>query len=289
MQSNLEQMPLTRESLKHLSFEFFPPRTSREQHNLLRTARRLAEFEPDFYSVTHGAGGSTRSGTLETVRVLRANGFNAIPHLSWGTDSEVAITDLLHEYTKLDVDRLVVLRGDIPGDEPAPSEMRYAAELVRLVRDKFADAFTLHVACYPEKHPEAPSLKTDIDYLRTKIQAGADSCITQYFFNPDAFVHFIVQCQAAGIERPVIPGLMPISNYQKLLSFSDKCGAEIPRWLKARLEDLQDDAEGLREFGAEVVALLSARLLEQDAPGIHFYTLNLARPSQAILNRLFST
>lgn len=277
----------SREDLKHLSFEFFPPRTERGRHNLLRTARRLAEFAPNFFSVTQGAGGSARDGTFTTVRMLREHGFDAIPHLSWGTDTEAEIASLLRKYLALEVDQLVVIRGDEPADGTGVKHPRFGSELVTFVREAFGDAFSLHVGCYPEKHPEAPSMSMDLRHLRAKVDAGANTCITQYFFNVQAFREFERLYKEAGIELPLIPGLMPISNVEKLVNFSAKCGADIPRWLAVRLEDLQNDPHELRDFVADVVTELTSNLLDFGAPGVHFYTLNLSRPTQAILNRLF--
>ena len=278
---------MKRSELAHLSFEFFPPKTARETRNLLRTAERLAAFEPDFYSVTHGAGGSTREGTLETVRLLCENGYKAVPHVSWGPDSRDDMVALLDTYAELGVDQLVVLRGDAPPEDASkPGRPRYAEELVRLVREETGDRFALNVACYPEMHPQASSLSADIGYLKQKVDAGADCCITQYFFNPDAYPSFVASCREAGIQTGIVPGVMPISNFPKLVQFSETCGAEIPRWLTMQLRDLEQDIDRLRNYGAEVVANLCDRLVQDGAPGIHVYTLNLARPSQTFLSLL---
>ncbi len=280
-------MLLQRSNFGHLSFEFFPPKTARETHNLLRTARRLAEFEPDFYSVTHGAGGSSRDGTLETVRLLRTRGFNAIPHLTWQNDSREEMVALLDTYASMGVKQLVVLRGDRSADSVvATGLLRYARELVALIREETDDQFDLNVACYPEVHPEAKSLQDDIRFLKEKVDAGADSCITQYFYNPDAYRSFVASCRAVGIEKPIVPGIMPIANFQKLVQFSEKCGAEIPRWLLMHLRTLAAEPERLKAFGAEVVADLCRRLFAFNAGGMHIYTLNLSRPTQALLSNL---
>ena len=275
--------------IAHLSFEFFPPKTPRETRNLLRTASRLSAFRPDFYSVTHGAGGSTREGTLDTVRLLREHGYAAIPHLSWGSDSREDMVALLDAYSELGVNQLVVLRGDVTVNPAArPITLRYAHELVSLVREETGARFRLNVACYPEMHPEANSMAEDIRYLKTKVDAGADCCISQYFYSADAYRSFVDSCGVVGIDAPIIPGVMPIANFQKLIQFSEQCGAEIPRWLMMQLRGMGGDQEALQAYGADVVANLCARLLEDGAGGLHIYTLNLARPTQALLSRLLN-
>lgn len=280
---------LKRSDLSHLSFEFFPPKTPRETRNLLRTASRLAKFEPDFYSVTHGAGGSAREGTLEAVSMLQERGFNAIPHITWGSDTRGDMVSLLNQYAEIGVSDMVVLRGDIGDDTSGEISFRYAHELVSLIREEMGDQFRLHVGCYPEMHPEAGSLNNDINRLKEKVDAGADCCITQYFFNPDAYRAFVASCCESGIEKPILPGVMPIANFQKLVQFSEKCGAEIPRWLMMQLRSREHDPEQLRVYGADVVANLCRRLLADGASGIHVYTLNLARPTQAFLGLLLDT
>ena len=279
-------MQIRREQLAHLSFEFFPPKTPRDKSNLLRAAGRLQAFSPDFYSVTHGAGASSREGTLDTVRLLLEGGFKAVPHVSWGDDSESEIVNLVRRYDEMGVDEMVLLRGDrAPGDQTSVPG-RYGANLVELVRSEFKDRFKINVACYPEFHPEAQSFQLDMGYLADKVNAGADRCITQYFFNLAAYDQFLELCKQRSIDAPIVPGLMPITNYSKLVSFSEKCGADIPRWLDVRLFDLKDDPDTLREFGTQVLTTLLEKLLRQGIPGVHFYTLNLSRPTVAILNRL---
>ena len=280
---------MERSDFSHLSFEFFPPKTSRETLNLLRTARRLAEFEPDFYSVTHGAGGSAREGTLETVRMLHEQGYNAIPHITWGGDTRQDMVALLREYEEIGVTDMVVLRGDIGAEASGDMSFRYAHELVSLIREEMGQRFRLHVGCYPEMHPEAASISEDISRLKEKVDAGADLCITQYFYNADAYRAFVDSCVDAGINRPILPGVMPIANFQKLVQFSEKCGAEIPRWLMMQLRSREHDSEELRSYGRDVVANLCQRLLADGASGLHVYTLNLARPTQAFLGRLLDT
>lgn len=282
-------MPLERSDFSHLSFEFFPPKTPREFRNLLRSASRLSEFKPDFYSVTQGAGGSAREGTLETVRLLHESGYNAIPHMTWGADTRRDMAALLHEYAEIGVSDMVVLRGDIGDDPSAQKPFRYAHELVSLIREETGDKFRLHVGCYPEMHPEATSIRADISRLKEKLDAGADSCITQYFFNADAYWAFVESCFDAGIEKAILPGVMPIASLEKLVRFSEKCGAEIPRWLMMQLRAREHDSEQLREYGADVVANLCRRLLNGGALGLHVYTLNLARPTQEFLGRLLET
>ncbi|MYD42532.1 MAG: methylenetetrahydrofolate reductase [NAD(P)H] [Gammaproteobacteria bacterium] len=278
---------MKRSDIAHLSFEFFPPKSVRGTHNLLRTARRLAEYEPDFYSVTHGAGGSVRDGTLETIRILRAEGFNAIPHITWRDDTRETMVSLLETYEALSVDQLVVLRGDIADqDDVKPTTFHYARELVELIRTCTGQKFRLNVACYPEVHPEAQSPQDDIRHLKDKVDAGADCCITQYFYDAETYKEFVATCTKAGITQPIVPGIMPISNFPKLLAFSSKCGAKIPDWLRIKLTFMQGYQAKIREFGADVVADLCRTLLQNKASGLHFYTLNLARPTQAILTRL---
>ena len=269
-----------------LSFEFFPPRTPRGRAALIRTAKRLGEYDPAFYSVTYGAGGSTRDRTFATVSELRAAGFEAVPHLSWGSDSAEQVLDLVAAYQRQGVERLVVLRGDVPSGVGTRAQIRHAEQLVRLIRDRVHAPLALEVAAYPEIHPEAPSADADIKYLKRKVDAGADGCITQYFYNADAYFYFRDRCGAAGITVPIVPGIMPISNYDNLVRFSDKAGAEIPRWIRTRLKDLSPDADALGQFGADVVTTLCERLVAGGAPGLHFYTLNNVGPTAAIVTGL---
>ncbi|MCY3814571.1 MAG: methylenetetrahydrofolate reductase [NAD(P)H] [Gammaproteobacteria bacterium] len=269
-----------------LSFEFFPPQTPRGRAALIRTARQLGEYNPAFYSVTYGAGGSTRDRTFAAVSELRGAGIEAVPHLSWGSDSAEQVLDLVAAYQRQGVDRLVVLRGDVPSGVGTTRQVRHAEQLVRLIRDRIHAPLVLEVAAYPEVHPEAPSADADIEYLKRKVDAGADGCITQYFYNPDAYFYFLDRCAAAGIAVPIVPGIMPISNYENLVRFSDKAGAEIPRWIRTRLKDSSSDADALGRFGADVVTALCERLVAGGAPGLHFYTLNRAAPTVAVVTRL---
>jgi methylenetetrahydrofolate reductase (NADPH) len=266
-----------------LSFEFSSPRTDEGRRSLLRTARRLSKHRPEYYSVTYGAGGSTRDGTFETVASLREEGFAAAPHLSIGTDDDASVLALVERYRALGVDRIVALRGDIPSGFGSTRHVRYAADLVALLRRHLGDALSIEVAAYPEVHPDAPSPDADVDFFRRKVAAGASAAITQYFYNADAYFDFV---ERARVHVPVVPGIMPITGYANLVRFSDKCGAEIPRWIRTRLEAMKDDEAGLKAFGADVVAKLCRRLVDGGAPGLHFYTLNQAVPTEAILARL---
>lgn len=272
--------------MPQISFEFFPPQTPRGRANLVRTAKVLARFRPTFYSVTYGAGGSTRERTFDAVLALRESGINAIPHLSWGGDREDAVVALLRDYLKLGIDRLVALRGDLPSGAGTSRQLRHADSLVRLIRSRIADPLDIEVAAYPEVHPDAPSASADIDFLKGKIDAGANGCITQYFYNPEAYFHFRDRCTRAGIDVPIVPGIMPISNYDTLIRFSAKAGVDIPRWLQQRLNELQADSEALLAFGTDVVTTLCRRLLDGDAPGLHFYTLNKAPPTEAVAEKI---
>ena len=268
------------------SFEFFPPKTAKGRSNLLRTVGRLRDQSPEFFSVTYGAGGSTREGTFETVSAITAEGLAVAPHLSMGTDDKAAVVALLQRYRDNGVRRVVALRGDIPSGIGGTRHVRYAAELVSLIRDHFGANFHIEVAAYPEIHPDAASPDTDLEFFRLKVDAGADSAITQYFYNADAYFDFVNRARAVGVDVPIVPGIMPITNFANLVRFSDTCGAEIPRWIRLRLEALQDDAPTLKAFGVDVVSNLCQRLLDGGAPGLHFYTLNQAAPTEAILSNL---
>jgi methylenetetrahydrofolate reductase (NADPH) len=269
-----------------LSFEFFPPRTEQGQKSLIATARRLARHNPEFFSVTYGAGGSTRDRTFEAVSMIAAAGLPVAPHLSIGTDSEHAIGALLEKYRALGITRIVALRGDVPSGIGSTRHVRYAEELVRLIRAHTGEHFHIEVAAYPEVHPDAPSPVADLEHFKRKVGAGASSAITQYFFNPDAYFDFVARARAAGIGLPIVPGIMPITNYANLVRFSDNCGAEIPRWIRKRLEALQRDEVSLLRFGEDVVTELCTRLIHGGAPGLHFYTLNQARPTEALWRTL---
>ncbi len=269
-----------------LSFEFFPPKTPEGREKLLAVRDRLAELRPDFFSMTYGAGGSTRDNTKGLVKQFNADGHPTAPHLSFGGDSEEAIAELLQEYRDAGIRRIVALRGDMPSGVGGAFELVYANELVAFIRQRHGDHFHLEVAAYPEVHPQAKSYDDDIRYLKGKFDAGANSGITQYFYNPDAYFHFMDRCGQAGITQPIYPGIMPIINYRNLMRFSDNCGAEIPRWLRKRLDNFADDAESLKAFGADVVAELCETLLDGGAPGLHFYTMNQVEPTATIVSRL---
>ncbi|MCY3841690.1 MAG: methylenetetrahydrofolate reductase [NAD(P)H] [Gammaproteobacteria bacterium] len=272
--------------MPQISFEFFPPQTSRGRANLVRTAKVLARFRPAFYSVTYGAGGSTRERTFAAVGALRDSGVNAIPHLSWGGDEEDAVVALLGDYLKLGIDRIVALRGDLPSGAGTSRQLRHADSLVRLIRSRIDAPLNIEVAAYPEVHPDAATASADIDFLKGKIDAGANGCITQYFYNAEAYFHFRDRCAAAGIDVPIVPGIMPISNYDTLIRFSAKAGVDIPRWVQRRLDEVQGDNEALLAFGTDVVSTLCRRLLDGAAPGLHFYTLNKAPSTEAIAERI---
>ncbi|MFZ5653812.1 MAG: methylenetetrahydrofolate reductase [NAD(P)H] [Pseudomonadota bacterium] len=269
-----------------LSFEFFPPRSAAGLAGLQAVRAALAAFAPEFYSVTYGAGGSTRDTTLAAVVALHERGCPVAPHLSCGGDDTAAVLELVDRYRTAGIRRLVALRGDPPSGTGGRARLVHANELVALLRRHAGDHFRIHVAAYPEIHPEARSYAEDIRWLGEKFAAGADAAITQYFYNADAYFHFLDACAAAGIDRPVVPGIMPITNHQNLMRFSARCGAEIPRWLERRLAGWGADEAGLRAFGVEVVARLCERLIAGGAPGLHFYTLNQAEATSAILRAL---
>lgn len=262
-----------------LSCEFFPPRTEAGIEKLLTTQQTLDDtFQPAYYSVTFGAGGSTRDSTMEIVSQLAKKDINVAPHISCIGSSKQQLAELLTNYKDMGIDHLVTLRGDRQKDGEAEggtaSELHYASELVAFIREQTADHFYLEVAAYPEYHPESSSPQSDFEHFKTKVNAGADAAITQYFYNIDAYFRFIDKCLADGITIPVIPGIMPITNYESLIRFSDACGAEIPRWIRKQLEAYGDDIDSLRDFGVDVVSSMCNRLLEHGVPGLHFYTLN---------------
>lgn len=269
-----------------LSFEFFPPRTDGGRDSLQRVADKLRRLNPAFFSCTYGAGGSTRKGTRETVRQLLDMGLDAAPHLSIGADSRDDIAALLDDYRAMGVRRIVALRGDVPSGSGRSGFVHNAEALVRWIREHSGSYFHLEVAAYPEVHPDGRSPEEDLEFFRRKVAAGADSAITQYFFNPYAYDDFRERCTAAGIDVPIVPGVMPITNFDGLIRFSEKCGADVPRWLRKRLESLQDDEAGLKAFGIEVITRLCDDLLAAGAPGLHFYTLNRWGASLAVCRNL---
>ncbi len=265
------------------SFEFFPPKTDKGAENLRAVRTQLAELKPRFFSVTYGAGGSTQTNTLNTVlEIQRDSGIEAAPHLSCVGSSAEQIREILDTYRNNGIKHIVALRGDLPSGSRDLGEFRYANELVAFIRKETGDHFDIEVAAYPEMHPQAPNLKTDIDNFVRKVEAGANSAITQYFFNADAYWHFVDECEKKGVSIPIVPGIMPITNYTQLARFSDMCGAEIPRWLRKQLETYGDDAEAISDFGTEFISLLCENLLETGAPGLHFYTMNRVEPTMSI-------
>jgi methylenetetrahydrofolate reductase (NADPH) len=269
-----------------ISLEFFPPKTDEQREQFRRALPKLKAIGPDYASVTFGAGGSTLSYTPETVRTLVEAGFDAAPHLSCvgGTRKEIAA--LLDDYRAMGCRRVVALRGDLPSGMATPGDLRYAAELVAFIRAHSGEHFHIEVGCYPEIHPQADDALADLRHFKAKIDAGANGAITQYFFNPDAYFRFVDDVRRLGVDTPIVPGVMPITNFTQLRRFSEGCGAEIPRWIAKRMQAYGDDADAVRELGADVVAGLCRRLLEGGAPALHIYTLNRARATLAVLDRL---
>jgi methylenetetrahydrofolate reductase (NADPH) len=270
-----------------LSCEFFPPRTEAGVEKLLATQQTLdATINPAYYSVTFGAGGSTRDSTLEMVKLLSTKNISVVPHISCIGSSKQQLAELLESYKSLGVDRLVTLRGDIPDSGTVSGELSHANELVAFIRESCGDHFAIEVAAYPEYHPESATPQSDFEHFKNKVEAGANGAITQYFYNIDAYLRFIDKCSAANIDIPITPGIMPITNFASLTRFSDACGAEIPRWIRKQLEAYADDKESLQAFGLDVVAHLCVQLLGHGAPGLHFYTLNQAKSTTDIWQKL---
>ncbi len=278
-----------RSAVQHatLSCEFFPPRTEAGVENLLVTQQALNDvIHPAYYSVTFGAGGTTRESTLKIVKLLSEKKINVAPHISCMGSSRQQISDLLKEYKTMNVTHLVTLRGDIPKSGDSARELSYASELVAFIRETTGDHFNIEVAAYPEYHPESDTPQSDFRHFKEKVSAGANGAITQYFYNIDAYIRFMDNCQRENITIPVTPGIMPITNVKSLTRFSDACGAEIPRWIRKQLEAYADDKQSLESFGIDVVSKLCNNLLEQGAPGLHFYTLNQANSVNAIWKNL---
>lgn len=274
---------------KHYSFEFFPPKGPKGSARLESARSELAALGPEFFSVTFGAGGTTQSGTLETVKAtMEATGIPAAPHLSCVEGTRDSIRDMLQSYKDHGVDRIVALRGDIPEGMTSPGEFSYANELVTFIREEFGDTFHLEVGAYPENHPDTPNPDTDIDHFVRKVEAGADSAMTQYFFNADAYFDFVNRAEAKGVDIPIVPGIMPIPNWAQIERFSAGCGADIPRWIARRMAAYHeaDDQESVKAFGIDVVTNLCEQLLDADVPGIHFYALNHAEPVKSIWQNL---
>ena len=273
------------------SFELFPPKTEQGAEKLKLAVKRLAERKPEYFSVTFGAGGSTQEGTFETVEmVMQETGCEAAPHLSCISSTRDRIREQLARYREAGVKRIVALRGDLPATatshSSAPGELHYANELVEFIRSEHGDHFELEVGAYPEVHPQAPDIDTDFANFKRKMDAGADAAITQYFFNIDAFDHFMERCTDAGIKQPIIPGIMPIVNFEQIVRFSKACGADVPRWLYYGMERYKDDNDSLRDFGHDVITRLCSKLIERGVPSIHFYTLNQSKPTLRLVDSL---
>ena len=271
---------------QQFSFEFFPPKTSEGSEKLIKVRDTLGALNPKYFSVTFGAGGSTQQGTIDTVTSIQKAGFDAAPHLSCVGSTKENVRAILKGYMDQGIKRIVALRGDMPSGTQDIGEFRFANELVEFIRTETNDHFHIEVAAYPEFHPQSSSAEDDLNNFKRKIQAGADSAITQYFFNPDAYFRFVDDCEDLGITAPIVPGIMPITNYVQLARFSDMCGSEIPRWIRKRLESYGDDKESIKAFGEEVISEMCLQLLEADAPGLHFYTMNASKPTLAIWNNL---
>lgn len=271
---------------KPISFEFFPPKSEEGAAKLRATRQQLAQFKPEYFSVTFGAGGSTQEGTLNTVLEIQQAGLNAAPHLSCIGSTRDSIRAIVDEYKANGIRQIVALRGDIPSGVGDVGEFRYANELVSFLREEYGDWFHIEVGAYPEFHPQAPSAEADIRNFVNKVKAGADTAITQYFFNADAYFRFVDEVTARGVKIPILPGIMPIQNFSQLARFSGMCGAEIPRWLRLRLQAYGDDTASIKAFGLDVITDLSDRLLAGGAPGLHFYTLNAAGAVSTICQRL---
>jgi methylenetetrahydrofolate reductase (NADPH) len=270
----------------NFSIEFYPPKTP-EGVDKLRIARgKLALLNPKYFSVTFGAGGTTQQGTLDTVLEIQSEGYDAAPHLSCVGGTRASVRAILQEFQQKGIKRVVALRGDLPSGYGGAGELRYANELVEFIRAETGDWFHIEVAAYPEVHPQARSPQDDLQNFARKVQAGADSAITQYFYNADAYFQFVDAARKMGVDVPIVPGIMPITNYTQLMRFSDMCGAEIPRWVRLKLASFGDDSASIKSFGVDVVTALCERLLAGGAPGLHFYSMNQAVPTTAVWERL---
>ncbi len=279
------------ESQKHhpkiFSCEFFPPNTDEGMRKLFAAREERMRMRPSFFSVTYGAGGSTRERTFEAIQAIQAHsGVDAAPHLACVASTHAGVREILDIYRTQGIHRIVALRGDLPSGMREFGEFRYANELVEFIRAETGDYFHIEVAAYPEFHPQATSIERDLLNFKRKVEAGANSAITQYFYNPDSYFRFVDDCEKLGLALPIVPGIMPITNFTQLARFSDNCGAEIPRWIRKRLESYGDDRDAIRAYGLDVVANLCRRLLDGGAPGLHFYTMNQAGPTLAICERL---
>lgn len=270
-----------------ISFEYFPPKTEAGREKLLNDITpALNELNPEFFSVTYGAGGTTRDTTLGVVSSMREAGIDVAPHISFGGDDADTMAELLDTYKSRGIKRLVALRGDMPSGMGTAMQLVHANDLVAFIRERTGDHFEIEVAAYPEIHPESKSYQSDLDFLKLKLDAGANSAITQYFYNVEAYFYYLDQCAAMGIDKPIYAGIMPITNYEALARFSHNCGAEIPRWICQRMEGYGDDLDSVRKFGEEVVTQLCQTLMDSGAPGIHFYTMNRVEPTAAIYKNL---
>ncbi|MBN2605716.1 MAG: methylenetetrahydrofolate reductase [NAD(P)H] [Thiotrichales bacterium] len=270
-----------------LSLEFFPPRTPAGVDKLKTVITELGGMAPEYMSVTYGAGGTTQEKTLETVSYIQQHTpFDAAPHLTCIGATHESVLELLNTYEALGIKRIVALRGDLPSGMMDPGEFKYASDLIAFIKQEKGDTFHLEVAAYPETHPQARNCEVGIKWFKHKVEQGADSAITQYFYNVDSYLYFIDNCERHGIDLPIIPGVMPITNYENLVRFSAGCGAEVPRWLKCRLESFEDNKESLLAFGQDVVTEMCQRLLDAGAPGIHFYSMNQTQPTLDIAKSL---
>ncbi|MBK6367328.1 MAG: methylenetetrahydrofolate reductase [NAD(P)H] [Polaromonas sp.] len=269
-----------------ISFEFFPPKTPEGVEKLVAVRQALYQLKPDFFSVTYGAGGTTQAGTLQTVQSILADGFNAAPHFTCIGATRDSVRAQLAQFKEMGIQRMVALRGDLPSGYGAHGEFHYASDLIEFIRAETGDSFHIEVASYPEMHPQAKSPEADLQALATKVGAGADSSITQYFYNANAYFYFVEQCRKNGINIPIVAGIMPITSSTQLMRFSDACGAEIPRWIRLRLTAFGDDTASIKAFGLDVVSSLCEQLIQGGAPGIHFYTMNQSVATTAICKNL---
>jgi methylenetetrahydrofolate reductase (NADPH) len=269
-----------------ISLEFFPPKTPEGVTKLAAARAELYKLEPEFCSVTYGAGGSAQNGTLAAVQAIMAEGHVGVPHITCIGASRASIGEMLDAYKAAGITRLVALRGDLPSGSGSFGEFRYASELIEQIRAHSGGHFRIEVAAYPETHPQARSPEADLKAFAAKVAAGADAAITQMFFNADAYLRFVDEVRALGISIPIVPGIMPITNSSGLMRFADNCGCEIPRWVRLRLQSFGDDAKSIKAFGLDVISALCERLIEEGAPGLHFYTMNQAGATTAVCQRL---
>ena len=273
---------------QQFSCEFFPPKTDKGMENLFKTAKILKkEINPAFFSVTFGAGGSTRENTFNAVTKIKQNtGCDVAPHLSCIGSDKQQLKEILDDYKQQGIKRIVTLRGDMPSGTVSQSDFNYANELVTYIRENYDDQFHIEVAAYPETHPQAESSKQDLLNFKRKVEAGANSAITQYFYNVDSYFYFVDSCEKMGLDIPIVPGIMPITNFSNLARFSDMCGADIPQWLRRKLQSFADDTDSIKDFGAEFVSSMSQKLLEMGAPGLHFYSMNQTEATLRIWNNI---